>query len=118
MGDNEGNVSGMAIAVLGILMIIGLMVIKFFGPRPFVGIENPEGKYGMYFWSGMVIGIIVLIIGGAMSMRKEEETSEEEEMFDEDEEIFTTEEEEEEMTMEEEYGKDEEDIFEEDEEIE
>lgn len=90
----------MALAIFGILIIIGVIGIKFMAGDEFMGIANPEGTYGMYFWLGLVIGIIVLLIGGAMSMRKEEKVAEEEEF-------------EEEMTMEEEYGEEEETFSEE-----
>ncbi|MBS3790004.1 MAG: hypothetical protein KGY66_03715 [Candidatus Thermoplasmatota archaeon] len=118
--------AGMGIAVLGILIIIAILAIKMSSGSAtdeFMGITNPKGVYGMYFWLGMVIGIIVLIIGGAMSMAKgepiEEEEEEmfgeeeEEEMFGEEEEMFGEEEEEEEMFEEESV---EEEIFEEEEE--
>lgn len=85
----------MAIAILGILIIIAVIGIKFMGGDEFMGIGNPEGTYGMYFWLGLIIGMIVLLIGAAMSMRKEEKVTEEEAF-------------EEEMTMEEEYGRGEE----------
>ena len=111
-----GNKAGTAVAILGILIIIAVLAIKLTAEGPtdeFMGITNPEGTYGMYFWLGMVIGLIVLIIGGAMSMKKEEMIEEEEEeMFEEEEELFGEEEEEEDIFEEEDL---EEDIFEEEE---
>lgn len=98
MADGEKR-SGMAIAVIGILIIIAMLVIKFSSTSAtdeFMGVTNPEGIYGMYFLSGIVIGIIVMIIGGAMSMRKEEGLTEEEEEGEEDLEEMLEEEEEEE----------------------
>jgi len=78
--DEKGASAGIAIAILGLLIIIAVLAIKFTAEGPtdeFVGITNPEGVYGMYFWLGIGIGIIVLIIGGAMSMMKKEEPVEE-----------------------------------------
>ncbi len=77
--EEKGASSGAAIAILGLLIIIAVLAIKFTAEGPtdeFMGITNPEGVYGMYFWSGIGIGIIVMIIGGAMSMRKKKEPAE------------------------------------------
>ncbi len=81
---------GWLVAAIGILMILAILVIKFVGPRPFMGITNPEATYGGYFMAGIGIGVIVMIIGGVIGTKTEEPVEEEEE-----------------MTMEEEYGEDE-----------
>ncbi len=85
--EKGGNSTGMGILGLGLLIIIGILVIKFVridAFDPFLGIENPEGTYGMYFITGIVIGIVVMLIGGAMSAMKKEPEEEIEEELDEE----------------------------------
>ncbi len=80
----KGASSGTAIAIIGLLMIIAVLVLKFVGPGELpligeypVGEINPNGQLSIHFFTGIVIGIIILIIGGAMSRRKKEEPVEE-----------------------------------------
>lgn len=85
---------GMILLVLGLLGMIAVLAIKFTSTGPddeFMGIVNPEGVYGEYFMSGMVVGLVVLVIGAVLSRKKEAEP-----LFDEEEEeVMDLEEEEE-----------------------
>ncbi len=76
--EKSGASAGMAVAVLGILMIIGLLVLKFAGPESIMGIDNPQGTYGSYFLGGLAVSVIVMIIGGMMAGGTKEEPTEEE----------------------------------------
>ncbi len=85
--------SGLGLAliplVLGILLTIGTIGIKFSGIDPFLGIENPSGVYGEYFLSGVGVGLVILVIGvamSAMSKKRVEEPFEEEILSEEEEE--------------------------------
>jgi len=77
--DEKGASIEMGIAVLGLLIVIGVLVIKFVridAFDPFLGIPNPRGEFGEYFLTGIGIGIIVMLIGGALSMKKKKEPAE------------------------------------------
>ncbi len=79
--EEGGSKKGWAIAAIGILIVLAILVIKLTAEGPtdeFMGITNPEGVYGEYFLSGIAIGIIVMIIGGAMGARKKKPVEEEE----------------------------------------
>ncbi len=68
--DEVGFDKGWAIAVIGILIVIAVLAIKMTATGEtdeFMGITNPEGVYGEYFISGVVVGIIVMVIGGVMA---------------------------------------------------
>ncbi len=73
---------GMVVLVLGILIMLAVLAIKFTSTgdtSEFLGITNPKGVYGEYFMSGIVVGLVVLIIGAVLSRKKEEPLFEEEE---------------------------------------
>lgn len=82
--DKKGASAGTAIAILGLLIIIAVLALKFLGPGelPLVG-EYPVGEIYLneyisyHFFAGLAIGIIVLIIGAAMSRRKKKEPTKE-----------------------------------------
>jgi len=78
--------------ILGILITLGTVGIKFSGIDPFIGIENPSGVYGHLFLSGVVVGLIIFVIGLAMTVMskkqvKPEIAEEEVEPFEEEEEM-------------------------------
>lgn len=77
--------------ILGILITLGTVAIKFSGLDPFMGIENPSGVYGYLFLSGVAVGIIIFVIGIAMSVMSKKEVTyevgeEEVELIEEEEE--------------------------------
>ncbi|MEF8875017.1 MAG: hypothetical protein V5A88_10200 [Candidatus Thermoplasmatota archaeon] len=82
MAEGGGMNKGWAVAVIGILIIIAVLAIKFSSGSPtdeFMGITNPDTTYGRYFQASMGIGVIMMIIGGLMGS-KTEKTGEEEGM--------------------------------------
>ncbi len=105
--EKKGNMSvrrhsgqmnfGMIVLILGILIMLAVLAIKFTASGEtdeFMGITNPEGVYGEYFMSGMVVGLVVLIIGAVLSRKKEREPLFDEEEVEEEELDFGEEEEE------------------------
>lgn len=77
--------------ILGILVTLGTVGIKFSGEDPFMGIENPSGVYGHLFLSGVAIGLIIFVIGIAMTVMSKKEvtpavTEEEVDVIEEEEE--------------------------------
>jgi len=86
MAEENGMNKGWAVAVIGILIIIAVLAIKFSSTGPtdeFMGITNPEGTYGEYFMAGVGIGVIVMIIGGVMATMTGKAVEEEEEFEEE-----------------------------------
>ncbi|MFP4000418.1 MAG: double zinc ribbon domain-containing protein [Thermoplasmata archaeon] len=92
--DEKGMSTGVAIAVLGLLIILATLALKFgMGPGelPIIGEYpsevNPNGHFSFHFFAGIIFGLIVMIIGGAMSATRErvpvEEEGLEEEMEEE-----------------------------------
>ena len=88
-GSYDEKSLGIIPLVFGILAVLGVLVIKFVGPRTFLGIENPAGTYGNMFMLGLGAGIILFIIGiivmAIPSLRKEKEYGEPLEEFEEEE---------------------------------
>ncbi len=88
--ENKGVSAGMGISVIGLLLVLAVLAIKFVGPDPIsiLGFEigNPEGVYtGIYFLGGIAVGIIIMILGAAISRRKKKKTTKEAEKELEDE---------------------------------
>ncbi len=84
MADEKGFNKGWAIAALGIIILIAVIVLKFAGPGelPLIGEYpseiNPNGHISYHFFIGIAVGLIVMVIGGAMAMTKGEPAVEEE----------------------------------------
>ncbi|MEF8832794.1 MAG: hypothetical protein V5A66_04660, partial [Candidatus Thermoplasmatota archaeon] len=98
--EGEGASAGTAVAILGLLIIIAVLVLKFAGPGQLpligeypVGEINPDNYFSTHFFSAIAIGIIVMIIGVVMSRRKKVEPTEEELEEDLEEELEALEEE-------------------------
>lgn len=71
------SIFGLLITVLGIIGAVADGIIKANGPRPCLGIHNPQGVYGPIFSMVLAIsvvimlfGIITFFIGYRMSKRK------------------------------------------------
>lgn len=88
-GSYDEKNLGIIPLVFGIIAALGVLVIKFVGPRPFLGIENPSGTYGNMFLLGLGGGIILFVVGMIVmaipSLRKEKEYGEPLEEFEEEE---------------------------------
>lgn len=89
--EEEGFNLSLIPLVIGVLLTLTTVGIKFSGMDPFMGIENPSGVYGHLFLSGVAVGLIIFVIGVAMNVMSKRETptviSEEEEVFEEEEEV-------------------------------
>ncbi len=69
--------------IIGALLLLSVLFIKFAGPSEFMGIDNPPSTYGIYFKTGLIAGILISLIGlvtvdMTYEKRMEEDTEEEE----------------------------------------